>query len=332
MANLLRNGVKVTQGQKNPCSLNKLELLDHPQCLQGFHPKNETQYKLQKKAQNSYFSRQLAQSLMQLDSKLNSAYSRTFYDCCTTIVQQGQELTSRYCKARWCNVCNRIRTAHLMNGYLIPLNNLKEPQFVTLTIPNVNTADLKHSLRQMVSTSTKIARLIKRQKNSFNGIRKIECTYNAIEDNYHPHFHFILEGKEIAELLRKEWLMRNNDCNPIAQKIIPVYDNSAKELFKYSTKIVTESNKGLNIYVSALDTIFNAMKGMRTFQAFGNVKKVSEDIEDLNSQLYEDIEQYDFVLWKWNNNDWFNMLYGNSLSGYIPNQSMLELTTTRMII
>jgi mannose-6-phosphate isomerase class I len=126
--------------------------------------------------------------------------------------------------------------------------------------------------------------------------------------------------------------MRNNDCNPIAQKIVPVYDNSAKELFKYSTKIVTESNKGLNIYVSALDTIFNAMKGMRTFQAFGNVKKVSEDIEELNSELYEDIEQYDFVLWKWNNNDWFNMLYGNSLSGYTPTQSMLELTTTRMII
>jgi hypothetical protein len=71
---------------------------------------------------------------------------------------------------------------------------------------------------------------------------------------------------------------------------------------------------------------------MRTFQAFGNVKKVSEDIEELNSELYEDIEQYDFVLWKWNNNDWFNMLYGNSLSGYTPTQSMLELTTTRMII
>ena len=332
MANLLQSRVKSTHTKKTPCSFNKLELLDHPQCLQGFQPKNETQYKLQKKAQNSYFSRQLARNLMQLDSPLNSAYSRTFYDCCTTIVQQGQKLTSRYCKARWCNVCNRIRTAHLINGYLKPLNSFNDSHFVTLTIPNVNKADLKHSLREMVSTSTKIARLIKRQKNGFNGIRKIECTYNATEDTYHPHFHFIVEGKETADLLRKEWLMRNNECNPEAQKVQLVFGNSAKELFKYATKIVTNSNKELNIYVSALDTIFIAMKGMRTFQSFGNVKKVSEDIEELNSELYEDIEEYDFVLWKWNENDWFNMLYGNSLTNYIPNPSMIELTTKRMII
>ena len=59
------------------------------------------------------------------------------------------------------------------------------------------------------------------------------------------------------------------------------------ELFKYTTKLVSKSKKGYSIYVYALDKIFNSMYGMRTFQPFGKVRMVKEDIENLALALNE---------------------------------------------
>ena len=73
---------------------------------------------LKQKAKNHFFSKRLAQSLTKLpESPLNKAYRRTLFDCGALLVQEGQKLTSRYCNGRWCNTCNRIRTAKLTEGY-----------------------------------------------------------------------------------------------------------------------------------------------------------------------------------------------------------------------
>jgi len=312
--------------------LDTLELHDHAQCLQGFQPNKKDKKSLFKRAKNSYFSKKLAQNLMSLDSKLKKGYKRTFYDCCTTLVQERDKITSRYCKARWCNVCNRIRTAQLLNGYLKPLEQLKKPYFVTLTIPNVNKADLKHSIKEMLSSSINSIRAIKRKGIAFNGIRKIECTYNAILDNYHPHFHFIVDTEQVANELLNNWLLRNPNASIKAQDIRQADLNGIKELFKYTTKIVSKSeNKDFNIYVKPLDVIFHSLKGMRTFQSFGKIKKVDEDIKELDSELYEGIDEYEFVVWKWIGNDWQNMVNGSMLTGYKPSIEMIELTTSKMV-
>lgn len=333
MSNLLQNGIYPNIASKHPLSFNTLELLDHDQCLMGFQPIEKSRKILLKKAKNTYFSKQLAKNLIALDSKLKKGYKRTYYDCCSLLIQEKDKITSRYCKARWCNVCNRIRTAQLLNGYLKPLEQLINPYFVTLTIPNVNKADLKHSIKEMVSTSTNIIRSLKRKGIAFNGIRKVECTYNVLLDNYHPHFHFIVEGKEVAKSLVNEWLNRNQTSNILGQDYRATDKNGVKELFKYTTKIVTKTTlTDFNIYLSPLDTIFTAIKGMRTFQSFGNIKKVSEDIEELNSELYKDIEEYDFIVWKWEKNDWQNMVNGNMLTNYKPSKEMIELTTTKIVI
>lgn len=311
--------------------LDTLVLHDHAQCLQGFQPIKKDKKTLLKRAKNNYFSKQLAKNLMYLDSKLNKAYKRTYFDCCSTIVQEGKKITSRYCNARWCNVCNRIRTAKLCNGYLKPLETLKKPYFVTLTIPNVNKADLKLSIKQMLSCSINSIRTIKRKGMPFNAIRKLECTYNHETDTYHPHFHYIVDTEESANELLNQWLLRNPNASIKAQHITKANINSIKELFKYQTKIVSKANHDFNIYISPLDTIFKAIKGMRTFQAFGMIKKVNEDISELDSELYEDIEEYEFVVWLWNGNDWVNMVNGSMLSGYKPSNRMIELTTTKMV-
>jgi hypothetical protein len=285
---------------------------------------------LKQKAKNHFFSKKLAQALTQLpNSPLNKAYKRTFFDCGALLLQEGQKLTSRYCNGRWCNTCNRIRTAKLTEGYKKPLADFKQPYFVTLTIPNVGGEVLKDEVKNMLRNFQLITRSIRR-KVEFNGIRKLECTYNDNLKNYHPHFHVLVDGRDNSETLVREWLNRNPKAESWCQDIRSADTGSLLELFKYTTKIVSKSKKdGFKIYVGALDTIFQSLYGLRTFQPFGNVKMVSEDVDELKAETY-DIPYYESVVWMWQENDWFSMLHGDALTGYEPSKKMIELTTEKM--
>lgn len=323
---------KLPNSQKSgSCIVHTLGQVGHNQCQQGFQPEKRDKKYLKKRAKNAYFSKSLARNLSTLDSPLNKAYRRTIFDCCTTLMQEGKKLTGKYCDARWCNTCNRIRTARLINGYLKPLQEFEQPYFVTLTIPNVTGSDLRPSIAGMVRTFSNIVKSIRRAKIAFNGIRKLECTYNAEKDNYHPHFHCIVNSSENAERLVSEWLKRYPSAEIIGQDYRKADENSLKELFKYTTKIVSKVTDGYQIFIPALDTIFRAMYKMRTFQSFGNIRMVKEEIEELQTEEYE-IESYEFVVWEWIGKDWQSMLTGEMLSGYKPSKQFTELITERMII
>jgi hypothetical protein len=320
--------------KRDPVLLDTLGQLGHNQCQQGFQPIKRDKAYLKKRAKNAYFSKGLAQALTQLDSPLNKAYRRTLFDCCSTIMQEGKKLTARYCDARWCNTCNRIRVAKLLNGYLKPLSELKNPHFVTLTIPNVNKAELKPVIAGMIRTFQNIVKANRRAGNALNGVRKLECTYNAVFDTYHPHFHMIIDGNENGNAFIAEWLKRYPFADIKAQDNRPCKGiEGLKELFKYTTKIVTKTGNSSPhmIYVSALDTTFKAMYGVRTFQSFGNVKMVKEEIEELEADEYEDIEAVEFIVWQWKGNDWHSMIDNKPLTNYIPSKAMIELLTKKMI-
>jgi hypothetical protein len=85
------------------------------------------------------------------------------------------------------------------------------------------------------------------------------------------------------------------------------------ELFKYFTKIVTNKN----VFIEPLDTIFRAMRGLRTFQPMGIKKNVSEDIEDLIAEIYADLEEREKI-WTWWENDWIDQDTGEVFTGYTP--------------
>jgi hypothetical protein len=38
------------------------------------------------------------------------------------------------------------------------------------------------------------------------GIKSLECNYNPILKKYNPHLHLIVATKEMADILKKEWL------------------------------------------------------------------------------------------------------------------------------
>jgi Replication protein len=251
--------------------------------------------------------------LIDLKSSLYKSYWKTFH-CCNVLLQEDKKITGKYCNNRWCLVCNRIRTAKLINGYLPGIKqDLVDPYFVTLTIPNVPGPDLRRSISEMTRTIRKITNLFRNRRDfKLRGIRKIECTYNSKSKEFHPHLHLLVGGIHVANQLRAEWLIHYPDATFEAQDIRPADQNSLIELFKYSTKL---SAKGKDD-PKALDTIFKALYQKRIFQPIGMKKlSVSEDIDEIQAQEIESLKSA-IEVWEWKHevSDWVNPS-GEGLTG-----------------
>jgi hypothetical protein len=218
-----------------------------------------------------------------------------------------------YCNQRWCLVCARIRTARLIEGYMPALLDMKDKQFLTLTRKNVPAHQLKATIREMLTTASSICRRARQRYKRkcfpvslrFACLRKIECTYNELTNEYHPHFHFIINSHHAASFVLEEWLSHYGKgiADPEGQDLKAADDNSCMELFKYFTKVIskTKGKADYRIHVAALDVMFRAMKNVRTFQPSGVVKSVPEDIDELQAQ---DTGRAITASWSWNGWDW----------------------------
>jgi hypothetical protein len=260
------------------------------------------------------------------------------YHCALSVVQEGKEFTSKYCNNRWCVVCNRIRTAKLIRGYGEQIKHLETPHLVTLTIKAVPGQELKDKIDVMMGDFRKIHRTLKKRHqrgtlSKFVGVRKVECNYNAAAKTFNPHFHVLVQGQEVANALLQEWLSRHDPdlVNPLAQDVRPADQNSIIEVFKYQTKLIgfkDEKSRGQDradcINPEALDTIFRAMRGRRTFQTYGGIKKVSEDVEEILAQEIEGVPEAS-TEWIWVDHDWYQAETGEALSEYVPGETFRKL-------
>lgn len=289
---------------------------------------------LRKRARAKLYTKGVSGGLWMLDSPLKKSYGTTFYQCAETLEQIGTKVTSRYCGHRWCLVCNRIRTANLIKGYEGPLSQLEDLQFVTLTLPNVSANDLRETIEQMIKQSQTIQDYFKKRKQrglqgwQLVGLRKLESTYNYKTGDYHPHFHFLISGKEAAEALVKEWLKRVEVASWEAQDVRKAGKGSEKELFKYFAKMVTKVDGKNATLLEPLDVIFQAMRGLRVFQPMGGLKKVSEEIDEVKAVEVAGIEAVkETAYWKWDISDWVNTETGEARTGYLPSEQAEELNS-----
>jgi hypothetical protein len=295
--NMPKNGVGLDQ--KITASLDKLAQLPTEK-----HQIVDNQL-LKKRARSKYYSQQIIHPLLYIDSELHKYYSHA-YRCCETIIQSGKKLTSRYCNTRICNVCNRIRTAKMMNSYINPLKALGSLQFTTLTIPNVEVSEINEAVKLMLKTTSNIIRVIRERKRiDISGIRKIEITYNHQKNNLHPHIHLLHNNPEVGELFITEWLKRYPKAMRKAQDTRQADDKSLNETFKYTAKFLIKDDKEkniVNVFVPILDKILFALSNKRTIQSFGKLKKVEinedEILKDLEVQEIENISSSDKV-WIW---------------------------------
>lgn len=290
--------------------------------------KGEQEKTLLKKAKKKYLSRGIAYHLYYRaeDSPLRKAYKNSMY--CSDVLSPNvtqTKLTTKYCKNRWCPLCSSIRIAVLVNGYAPQLREFQEPYFVTLTAPTVPAEELLNRIEQFGKAFRQIVHNNRARKMGMKGIRKAECTVRP-EDLYHYHFHVIIDKKTNAEFLVKRWLEIVQGALPQSQDIRPADEGSYIELFKYFTKLVVKDKRtGAREIVDykRLDIIFQALRGKRTFQAFGGLKPVSEDIveEELEANILISADS----IFKWIVEDWVNLETGECLSGFEASESLKQL-------
>lgn len=261
---------------------------------------------IQKRSRRKALSDAVIFKLVDVDSPLNKSYWQT-YHCTRTILQDGNQIKSRYCNQRWCLVCNSIRTGKMINGYLPAIEDMVNPYFVTLTVKNVNAYDLKYTIEEMQRDFRRTMDKLKKRGIVLKGIRKVEVTFNETSKDYHPHFHCIVDGCKASFALVADWLKRHPDHASYKGQDIRFADKETPtELFKYFTKLLTKSGQFL---APEMDVVFRAMKDKRVFQPFGGIKKQSEDVE-LNESTLIDWKPETVEIWQRQEagkyTDWYN--------------------------
>jgi len=241
---------------------------------------------LRNRANSKNLTHTLAAALMQLPTAHNpKAYANTFF-CASYVVKEEDRYKSKYCKNRWCLVCNRIKTAYYIDLYTPHLDTWKDKHFVTLTAPTIKKAHLQNEIAEYLKAFVRIKDRLRKQGIKLKGIRKLEVTYNPVKNWYHPHLHLIIEGKENDEKLHDYWLEEFPNAVQWAQDVKEATPGSIKELFKYFTKITADNRDEPTITIPALDAIFAAIKGRRVFQSFGFKTKKREEMAEEDFQFY----------------------------------------------
>jgi len=259
-------------------------------------------------------------------------YWNTFH-CQTKIISSENKIYGNYCKNRFCTICTSIRKADIINRYYPTLKEWKNPHVVTLTVKAVKEKNLNKWIFGMNRAFGIIKNRCKKRHQRGKGIKLIgvkslECNFNPKRKTYNPHFHIIVPTLEIAQLLKREWMLQWNKTNTLhcsykAQHIRKVesLERDLIETIKYGSKIFTDSdlNKKTKkmlkpmVYAYALDNILYAMKGKRIFDRFGfNLPKT--DPKNAPQQLITNYEEFTFSSIS---SDWINKKTGECLTGYL---------------
>lgn len=327
MTNVLKKHIPKSQQSKNT----EAYYLDKLETTSDFFisKSHETQYHkgLHKHTQNTKLKALI--SVLTKDKKhWNKQYLKTFF-CSHVMLQDGDRLIGSLCRKRWCQHCNRIKTAELINGYLEPLEDLaKEDQlyFVTLTAPTCEARELKSQISARLKSFTRIKdNMRKRHGLKLHGYRKIEITFT--NGKYHPHLHLIVKGYAESIKLRELWLKNQNKANIKAQDIRPIEINdnnlsSLKELFKYATKGIVSNS----IEAAAEHIIHRALVGTRIYQPYGKIKKVKKPIEE--KQEFSNCDWLPFereiYVYEQHKKDWINAKNQNMVGTILIEQNIIK--------
>lgn len=237
-----------------------------------------------KRSSRKYITNYLAATCLRNGSgKLDKAYRNSF-NCGNTIeVDADGHMRTYRCHTRWCLNCNALRTAKLITGYRPVIDSWSNPYFVTLTRPNCKGTEkaLQREVTELLQKFRTINQSYYYRKHRPEMIRKLEVTYNAKADTFHPHFHLIVDNASTAQWLVDEWLKLCPTAVPEAQCIEACTPGAEMELFKYVTKLFSVDDDGKPKFIRGdkLDAIFCALRGRRTYAAY-HCQAVSEDCTD----------------------------------------------------
>ena len=261
------------------------------------------------------------------ESSLLNSYKNTWF--CSSVIEVDEEgmAKAKYCKNRWCPICQRNKMGAMINQYGPRLEQEEELWFLTLTRQNVRADVLKHEILQYQELWRQISKsrqYRKAMKRGVIGIRKVECTYHGQQflkdgspdpwyDTYHAHNHLLISDKELAEFIIQKWKELNPDCSDDAQDIRRVKTAGGYlEIFKYFTKLIAKDASGKRFFDAVhMDVIFRSMQGRRVYFRLGTKKawgceEVTEEDEDQMAVIETDATP---AFYQWGESDEFYGYY-----------------------
>lgn len=276
--------------------------------------KNQDEFKFLEKPSEK--KAKMKDFLEKIKNKVSEKMSLKIFECGDIVgflKSKGEKIRlhgGNFCNNRFCPLCSWRKAKK--DGYLLMLLfsvvqkiHKKELIFLTLTAPNVVSELLEFEIKDFNKAFKRLSET-KDFKNICKGyIRKLEVTYNAKEDTYHPHFHVVIAvNKNYFSknyINQKKWL----EMWQIAKKNIKITQVDIRKAklddMKGVYEMATYSAKASDYLHSekTFDTFYNTLKGKQLITFNGLFKEILKEIKSgEHLELIEsDGEIYNKQLW-----------------------------------
>jgi plasmid rolling circle replication initiator protein Rep len=267
-----------------------------------------------------------------LENHVSKSTQKRFCDCGKWIdfladekVEKLKVNQTNFCKHRFCPMCawrKAIKDAmkiDVMMNY-IEAEHHKDFIFVTLTAPNVKAENLRAEITRYNEAFKKLCKRLEIAAINQGYVRKLEITYNAERDDYHPHFHVIFAVephyfKSRLYVKKSLWLDLWRECmNDYTITQVDVrrvkrgentHDTQNKDTYEIGKYAAKDDDYGTSQEV--FDVFYTALKGRQilTFNglfAVAHKKYKADKLED-----YKFVDQTIYVwliLYRWSGQEY----------------------------
>lgn len=214
---------------------------------------------------------------------------------------------SNFCKNRFCPLCAWRKAKKDSLKISILLKYIQEELgyefiFLTLTAPNVKGSDLSGEIKRYNENFKKLTKRKEVLKITKGYVRKLEVTYNAERDDYHPHFHVMIAVNKSYFNSRdyikvKQWLELWKECmndSSITQvdvrKMNTGDSNAIAEIAKYGAKDVDYM-----VSQEVFDVFYKALKGKQLLTYSGVFKDALKLFNNGELDKYKEVDVTEYI-------------------------------------
>ncbi|MGX0167114.1 plasmid rolling circle replication initiator protein Rep [Staphylococcus capitis] len=212
------------------------------------------------------------------------------------------------CKNRFCPVCAWRKARKDALGLSLMMQYVKQVEsksfiFLTLTTPNVTAEHLESEIKHYNESFRRLSNR-KHFKSIAKGyVRKLEVTYNAERDDYHPHFHVLIAVNRSyfkdtkSYISQKEWLNLWRDVTDMPEitqvQVQKIRQNNNKELYEMAKYSGKDSDYLINQKV--FDAFYKSLKGKQVLVYSGLFKEARKKLKNGELDYLKDIDPTEYV-------------------------------------
>jgi hypothetical protein len=185
----------------------------------------------------------------------------------------------------------------------------KEFILVTLTAPNVKAETLREEITRFNKAFQNLIYRKEVKKINKGYIRKLEITYNAERDDYHPHFHCVFAVNKGyfsgASYIKQEhwlnlWQDVMNDYSITQVDVRRVKANNGKEINEFTKYAAKDEDYTRNQKV--FDAFYTALKGRQSITFNGLFAEANKKYKNKELEHYKTKDETEYVwliLYQW---------------------------------